>query len=93
VDTTKTAGLTYEQLASYLAMVALAQLDPETEEVPLPSIATLFADRAAGRPAEETLTEWDRAYMKGLYEARPDAPNLNIQRGAIRRSLEKPDQN
>lgn len=89
VDATRVRGATYEALASYLAMVALAQLDPEAQPKGLETIMTLFADRDAGRPPAETLTDWDRAYLKGLYAAPDDARNLNAQRGAIRRSLKQ----
>ena len=89
VDTTQLKGVTYEQLAGYLAMVALAQLDPEAEPSTLPTIMTLFADLQAGHAPAESLTEWDRAYLRGLYASPDDARNLNAQRGAIRRSLVK----
>ena len=89
VDTKQVRGLPYEALASYLAMVSLAQLDPEAEPGGLPSILALFRDREAGATPVETLTEWDRAYLKGLYEPPPGARNLNAQKGAIRRSLQK----
>lgn len=89
VDSTRMRGVTYEALASYLSMVTLAQLDPEAEPRDLRTIMTLFADRDAGRRPADTLTDWDRAYLKGLYEAPDNARNLNAQRGAIRRSLGK----
>lgn len=87
VDAKSMRGVSYEALASYLAMVTLAQLDPEADPRGLESIMTLFADRDAGRTAPETLTAADRAYLKGLYASADDARNLNAQQGAIRRSL------
>lgn len=89
VDTTRTKGLTYEQLASYLAMAALAQLDLDGNPGRLSSILSVFADREAGRTEPGGLTQWDRAYLAGLYKAPADARNLNAQKGAIRRSLHK----
>ena len=88
VDTRQLKGVTYEALASYLAMVTLAQLEPEAEPGALPSILALFRDRDAGLNPVETLTEWDRAYLKGLYAAPANARGVSAQRGAIRRSLE-----
>jgi hypothetical protein len=88
VDTARMRGVTYEALASYLAMVSLAQIEAAPEPGELDSILDIFAARDAGRPLPETLTAWDRAYLKGLYAAPADARNLNAQRGAIRRSLE-----
>ena len=89
VDTNQVKGLSYEALASYLAMVSLAQLDPEAEPGGLPSILAMFKDRDGGGAPEETLTNWDRAYLKGLYASPPGARNLNAQKGAIRRELQK----
>ncbi|MDP8916598.1 MAG: hypothetical protein M3M95_05260 [Pseudomonadota bacterium] len=87
VDTNQLKGVTYEALGSYLSMVALAQLNPEAEPGGVPSILSLFKDRDAGVAPPETLTAWDRAYLKGLYEAPANTRNLHAQRGAIRRSL------
>lgn len=87
VDGGKLQGITTEQLAGYLAMTMLAQLAPEAAPTAFPTIMTLFNDREAGRPPPETLTQWDRAYLKGLYEADAHASSLHTQRGAIRRSL------
>jgi len=89
VDTTQTRGVTYEALASYLVMGALAQLDPDPAAGRVDSITTLFADRDAGRSVPETLTAEDRAYLRGLYASPADAKSLNVQRGAIRRSLQE----
>ena len=90
VDTTKMKGVSYEALASYLAMVSLAQIDADAAPQGLSSILGVFRDRDAGVLGEETLTDWDRAYLQGLYEAPPDARNLNAQKGAIRRRMQKP---
>lgn len=87
VDATRLAGVTYEALGSYLAMVALAQLDPEADPKGLATIMTLFKDRDAGVTPPETLTAYDRAYLKGLYAAPDNARSVHTQRGAIRRSL------
>jgi hypothetical protein len=90
VDTKKMKGVSYEALASYLAMVSLAQIDADAAPQGLPSILGIFRDRDAGVAGEETLTDWDRAYLRGLYAAPENARNLNAQKGAIRRSLQKP---
>jgi hypothetical protein len=89
VDVMQLERVTNEALASYLAMVSLAQLNPEAEPGSLPSILTLFRDRDNGLPLPDTLTEWDRAYLRGLYGAPADARNLKAQTGAISRSLRK----
>ena len=89
VDTSRLKGVTYEELASYLAMVSLAQLKPDAEPDSLPTILSLFRDRDAGGTRPDTLTEWDRAYLRGLYAAADNSRSLHTQRGAIRRSLEQ----
>lgn len=87
VDARQLQQVNYEQLASYLTLVMLAQLDPEGQPSRLSSIMNLFADREAGRTPAGTLTPWDRAYLKGLYAAEGYSSNLHHQRGRIRRSL------
>ncbi len=89
VDTGKVRGATYDHLGAYLAMVALAQVASDADPGSLPTILTVFDDLAARRPAAESLTEWDRAYLRGLYGAPGESRNLNSQRGAIRRSMVK----
>lgn len=84
VDTTQTRGVTYEALASYLAIGSLAQLKPDPEPEGVDSITTLFADRDAGRPIPESLTVSDRAYLRGLYTSSRRS-KLGSQKGAIRR--------
>ena len=88
VDTTRLAGATYEQLAGYIAMTALAQVREEDFAGRLPTILSLFSDLGAGRTPQAGMTRWDRAYLRGLYEARSNAPSLVVQRGSIRRALE-----
>lgn len=87
VDTSRLKGVTYEELASYLAMVSLAQLNPDPERSPLPTILTLFTDPDAATSRPETLSDWDRAFLKGLYAAPDNSLSLHTQRGAIRRSM------
>lgn len=89
VDAKQMKGVSYEQLASYLAMASLAQLDPDAAPTRLPSIIHVFADRDAGRTPPETLTEWDRAYLQGLYRAPAAAKNIGSQRGAIARTMRR----
>lgn len=78
VDAAKLDGVSWRQLADYLAVVALVQVDPNADPTFYDSILNLFdADRPAAR-----LTEWDRSYLRAIYdlnlELRP-----NHQRGAL----------
>ncbi len=66
VDLNKMDGLTIDQLADYIAMVSFAQIDPRADTSRYTSILNLFADPQA---ASTGLTEWDKAYLGGLYDA------------------------
>lgn len=64
VDSTKLAGTTWEQVGDYLAVVALAQIDPKAEPAAFDSILNLFSNPAA----YSGLTDWDRSYIRALYQ-------------------------
>jgi hypothetical protein len=70
-------------LADYVAMVALAQIDPKARTERFETILNLFANA----DAPTALTEWDRRYLKGLYEASREARNVRVQEKAIAREL------
>lgn len=64
VDSTKLSGTTWQELGDYLAFVSLAQIDPGANPSGFDSILNLFRN-----PAGYTgLTDWDRSYMRALYE-------------------------
>ena len=64
VDATKLKGTSWQQLADYLAVVALCQIDPDTNPSAFDSILNLFTNPAA----YSGLTDWDRSYVRALYE-------------------------
>jgi hypothetical protein len=64
VDATKLAGTTWQQIGDYLAVVSLAQIDPNANPAAFDSILNLFTNRAA----YSGLTDWDRSYIRALYE-------------------------
>ena len=64
VDATQLKGTTWQQLADYLAVVSLAQIDPNANPSAFDSILNLFSNPAA----YSGLTDWDRAYVRALYE-------------------------
>ena len=64
VDATKLTGTTWQQLADYLAVVSLAQVDPDASPAKYDSILNLFSNPAA----YSGLTDWDRSYVRALYE-------------------------
>ena len=65
LDIDKVAGVSAQQLADYVAMVVLAQIDPEADTRNYASVLNVFE-------APETadgLTQWDTAYLEGLYNS------------------------
>jgi hypothetical protein len=65
VDTHAAAGVTVAQLADFIAMVSFAKPDLEADLGKTDSILQLFAVEPANRP--RGLTEWDHAFLRGLY--------------------------
>jgi hypothetical protein len=63
VDGTKLHGTTWQQLADYLAVVSLAQVNPDADVAAFDSILNLFSNPQA----YSGLTDWDRSYMRALY--------------------------
>jgi hypothetical protein len=63
VDGTKLHGTTWQQLADYLAVVSLAQVNPDADLTAFDSILNLFSNPMA----YSGLTDWDRSYMRALY--------------------------
>ena len=78
-------GFNWEGLADYLAMVTLAQLDPAADTSSYPTILNMFTP-ARGTPVR-AMTDWDVAYLHGLYDATREARSANQQEGEIARSV------
>lgn len=64
VDKQRMNGLTVEPMADYLAMVSLAQLSPDADMSPYDTVLNLFGPKQVGH-----MTDWDLAYLQGLYHA------------------------
>lgn len=80
VDVDRLGGANLVQLADYVAMVALAQVDGEAETADYSTILNLFEDPAA---APAGLTDWDRSYLTALYEHDQLRINRNSQVHAV----------
>lgn len=79
VDARQAAGHTLAALSDYLAMVSLAQLAPSIETAAYPSVLNLFSnDRSV-----TGMTNWDIAYLDGLYHAPRTANSATEQEGRI----------
>ena len=63
VDASALQGTTWQQIADYLAVVSLAQIDPRTDPQRFDTILNLFSNPAA----YSGLTDWDRNYLHALY--------------------------
>lgn len=74
VDVDRLNGATAQQLGAYLAMVALAQVDPDADTSQFDTILNLFDDPAAAPPG---LSGWDQAYLEGLYGSGSESHRIN----------------
>ncbi|MBI2262767.1 MAG: hypothetical protein HYU62_14020 [Caulobacterales bacterium] len=83
VDVDRAAGLSVLQLADYIAMVSLAQINPEADTSGYVSILNVFDD------ATPTLTGWDLAYLDGLYGAERNDQNRGAGRAEIESSIRR----
>ena len=79
LDITKMEGATFQQVGDYVAMVALAQIDPDADTSSFDTVMNLFDDPAHS----ETLTDWDQAYLSALYGAYLNERNPNAQLGSV----------
>ncbi len=88
LDMEQVGGVSAQQLADYVAMITLAQIDPEADTSGYATILNLFQspDAAGG------LTDWDSAYLSGLYDAERTRRNLRAGRMEIADSIHRSHQ-
>lgn len=79
LDVSKMEGATFQQVGDYVAMVALAQIDPDADTASFDTVMNLFDQPRHA----ETLTEWDQAYLRALYGAYLNERNPNAQLGSV----------
>lgn len=65
VDTGRVSGVTYDQLAGYIAMASLAELHADAPLGDAVTILGLFA--TPQRAPADGLSPWDKAYLRALY--------------------------
>ena len=83
VDIDKIGGVSLQQLSDYLAMVVLAQVDPNADTSSYSTVLNVFKD-----PGQtEGLTDWDKAYLEGLYDATRTRINHASHRNEIASSI------
>lgn len=85
LDIDKVSQVSAQQLADYVALVTLAQIDPTADTSGYASILNVFDDPESA----PFLTSWDTAYLNGLYRAERTRANLRSGRGEIADSIER----
>jgi hypothetical protein len=85
VDLDRIEGLTFGQVADYVALVGLAQIRPSPELGEVPTILRLFATSGTDRP--KGMTEWDQSFLKAVY-ATTDGNVTEVSQIKIRMSEE-----
>ncbi|WP_420477764.1 hypothetical protein [Brevundimonas sp. FT23028] len=83
VDVDEVANLSILQLADYIAMVSLAQVDPDADASSYASILNVFDDPQSSAG----LTDWDQAYLEGLYGAERHQANVRAGTTEVVRSI------
>jgi hypothetical protein len=85
VDARRVGGAQLAALGDYIAMVALAQIDPDADTTSFPTILNLFGGGANGPTA---MTDWDVAFLDGLYSSTRYAANAQQQEREIARRMQ-----
>ena len=67
VDVTRTTSSNLGQLADYVSMTSLAEINLDRDPGPAPTILHLFAPSSSAPPGSG-LSDWDRGLLKALYE-------------------------
>lgn len=86
IDGAALEGLTTTQLADYAAMRALARIDPTRIDAAAPPTILRILDASSDSEVPVTLTQWDFAFLKGLYSS-PDNLYAPSQRSEIERAM------
>lgn len=84
VDANQVGGAQLASLADYVAMVALAQINPQADTSGFPTILNLFN----GGDAATQLTDWDQAFLNSLYNTTRASANALQQRREIARRMQ-----
>ena len=83
VDVDKISGVSLQQLGDYLSMVVLAQVDPDADTSAYATVLNVFKD-----PGQtDGLTDWDMAYLQGLYDAQRNYQNPGAHRNEVAGSI------
>lgn len=83
IDVDDVSHLSAQQLADYIAMISLAQIDPNADTSTYASILNVFDSPGSS----QSLTSWDNAYLRGLYGAERNDANRRAGRTEIETSI------
>ncbi len=87
IDVSRVGVIRFSALSDYIAMVGLAQIDPETDPTGVPSVLNLFAARDKSATPPVGLTSWDVAYLQALYNVNPNVIKGSRQESQIVRDM------
>ncbi|MGV3580552.1 hypothetical protein [Brevundimonas sp.] len=82
IDFDDLGDIDFNQLADYVAFLALAQVEPEADTSGFRTILNLFDD-----PATPGLSDWDWAYLHGLYGSYDRSLSSSGREAALRREM------
>jgi len=85
LDMSKLEGLHFGQVADYVSMVSLSQVDAGGNFTGYDSILSLLADNRQ----VQGLTEWDQAYLHALYSAELNQVPKSRQQGEIANLMQR----
>jgi hypothetical protein len=89
IDADRVRTQRFGALADYVAMVGLAQINPDVDVGVAPSILSLFSDRPGPKP--DRVTSWDMAYLAGLYRSPEDTRDARQQESYIFQNMMESD--
>ncbi|NBB52985.1 hypothetical protein GVN24_32410 [Rhizobium sp. CRIBSB] len=85
VDADDAARVSLPQLADYLAMVTMAQIDNDADTDGFDTVLNVFDNPASA----DGLTEWDWSYLRALYASRSERTTSGAQAGQLARIIER----
>ncbi|MEZ5960335.1 MAG: hypothetical protein R3C30_07885 [Hyphomonadaceae bacterium] len=88
VDARRVQGAQLAGLADYVALVALAQINPHAATAEYPTILNLFDGAQVNANAPAELTQWDQAFLDALYKTTRNAANQRQQQADIARRMQ-----
>ena len=83
VDARRVGSVQLATLADYISMVALAQVNAHAQVRGYPTILSLFDQRSGNEQAPTAMTEWDTAFLDGLYHSTRNAHSVGQQQSEI----------